>query len=187
MVAPGCLNIPSRAMAMACVAPCAFCIPESASWMLAGIWVRRCREGSNWLAAELSGALEEGWDAVAPVSARWRRRLAVAVSVERSVLMSMGQRVLGWDWVLPCDRTRRRGFGLGGQGRQFSLGLRQGLLVVPLNLLVNLTPMHGNMDGSFDAHFDDVAFQTHDFDSDATVNNNAFTWLAGEDEHKASG
>jgi hypothetical protein len=77
-----------------------------------------------------------------------------------------------------------RSLGFGFQSWQLGRRLGQSLLVVLLNLIVNLLPMHRNMERSFDANFNRVAFQAHDFDGDVTVNDYTFAGFAGENEHK---
>ena len=56
-------------------------------------------------------------------------------------------------------------------------------MVAFLDLVVNLLTVDGHVSGGFDAQLDHVAFRAHDLHHNATINDDVFVDLAGEDEH----
>jgi hypothetical protein len=65
--------------------------------------------------------------------------------------------------------------------------MSQGFPVILLDLIIDLLAMHRDIDGRFNADFNEVAIEAHDFDCDAAINYDTFAGLAGEDEHRHVG
>jgi hypothetical protein len=65
-----------------------------------------------------------------------------------------------------------------GQTGRFRVGINHGLLVAVLNFDIDLLAMHRHVGGSFDAQFNEVAFQSHNSHDYPAINDNAFTRFA---------